>query len=187
MTGETARSAAARPAEREADFAVGLGDTRSYHATHRTLAAAIDTVHDGFQLGRWLRRQRQHARTDAHRGGPPSAAAKALDRIDPWWCPPWSLVWQRAWQHIHDQVQAGHRLDADHHFRSFAPPSARLAPPAAHPLRRPPPRPAVPPGRHRPHPRDRPHPPPQPVRRDRTHACPRLRPPHPGRGLLHRP
>ncbi|MBT2398829.1 helicase associated domain-containing protein, partial [Streptomyces sp. ISL-100] len=114
LTGETARSAAARPAEREADFAVGLGYARSYHATHQTLAAAIDTIHDGFQLGRWLRRQRQHARTDAHRGGPPSAAAKALDKIDPWWCPPWSLAWQRAWQHIHDQVQAGHRLDADH-------------------------------------------------------------------------
>ncbi|WP_244190809.1 helicase associated domain-containing protein, partial [Streptomyces caeruleatus] len=37
------------------------------------------------------------------------------------WCPPWNLAWQRAWQHIHDQVRAGHRLDADHHFRSFAP------------------------------------------------------------------
>ncbi|MDW8809608.1 Helicase associated domain protein [Streptomyces scabiei] len=121
LTMETARGAAARPAEREADFAVGLGYARSYHATHRTLAAAIDTVYDGFQLGRWLRRQRQHARTDADRGAPPSAAAKALNKIDPWWCPPWSLAWQRAWQHIHDQVRAGHRLDADHHFRSFAP------------------------------------------------------------------
>ncbi len=124
LTMETARGAAARPAEREADFAVGLGYARSYHATHRTLAAAIDTVHDGFQLGRWLRRQRQHARTDADRGTPPTAAAKALNRIDPWWCPPWSLAWQRAWQHIHDQIKAGHRLDTDHHFRSFAPPNA---------------------------------------------------------------
>ncbi|MFD5134425.1 helicase associated domain-containing protein [Streptomyces olindensis] len=41
--------------------------------------------------------------------------------VDPWWCPPWSLAWQRAWQHIHHQVHAGHRLDADHHFHSFAP------------------------------------------------------------------
>ncbi|MET9647651.1 Helicase associated domain protein [Streptomyces syringium] len=121
LTADRARGAAARPAEREADFAVGLGYARSYHATHGTLAAAIDTVHDGFQLGRWLRRQRQHARTDADRGTPPTAAAKALNRIDPWWCPPWSLAWQRAWQHIHDQVRAGHRLDTDHHFRSFAP------------------------------------------------------------------
>ncbi|MDH2393848.1 helicase associated domain-containing protein [Streptomyces sp. HNM0663] len=121
LTADRARGAAARPAEREADFAVGLGYAHSYHATHRTLAAAIDTVHDGFQLGRWLRRQRQHARTDAHRGALLSAAAKALARIDPWWCPPWTLAWQRTWQHIHDQVEAGHRLDADHHFRSFAP------------------------------------------------------------------
>ncbi|MDX3588926.1 helicase associated domain-containing protein [Streptomyces europaeiscabiei] len=121
ITADQARSAAARPAEREADFAVGLGYARSYHATHRTLAAAIGTVHDGFQLGRWLRRQRQHARTDTDRGTPPSAAANALARIDPWWCPPWTLAWQRAWQHIHDQIKAGHRLDADHHFRSFAP------------------------------------------------------------------
>ncbi|MEV8311907.1 Helicase associated domain protein [Streptomyces flavidovirens] len=121
LTADRARGAAARPAEREADFTIGLGYARSYHAAHGTLAAEIDTVHDGFRLGRWLRRQRQHARTDADRGAPPSAAAKALDRVDPWWCPSWTLAWQRAWQHIHDQVRAGHRLDADHHFRSFAP------------------------------------------------------------------
>ncbi|MFJ2444047.1 helicase associated domain-containing protein [Streptomyces sp. NPDC087658] len=117
ITEDQARGAAARPAENEADFATALGYARSYHATHGTLATATETVHDGFQLGRWLRRQRQHA----HRGTPPSARTKALTAIDPWWCPPWNLAWQRAWQHIHDQVQAGHRLDADHHFRSFAP------------------------------------------------------------------
>ncbi|MDW4910702.1 Helicase associated domain protein [Streptomyces sp. ADMS] len=121
ITADQARSAAARPAEREADFTIGLGYARSYHAIHGTLAAEIVTAHDGFQLGRWLRRQRQHARTDAGRGAPPSAAAKALEKVDPWWGPPWSLAWQRAWQHIHDQIKAGHRLDADHHFRSFAP------------------------------------------------------------------
>ncbi|CAL9327345.1 hypothetical protein SUDANB51_08153 (plasmid) [Streptomyces sp. enrichment culture] len=120
LTADRARGAAARPAEREADFAVGLGYARSYHATHGTLAAAISTVHDGFELGRWLRRQRQHARIDADRGAPQSAAAKALTTVDPWWCPR-SLAWQRAWQHIHHQVHAGHRLDADHHFHSFAP------------------------------------------------------------------
>ncbi|MFF4658883.1 helicase associated domain-containing protein [Streptomyces sp. NPDC001381] len=121
LTADRARGAAARPAERETDVAVGLGYARSYHSTHGTLAAAISTVHDGFELERWLRRQRQHARTDADRGAPQSAAAKALTAVDPWWCPPWSLAWQRAWQHIHDQIKAGHHLDADHHFRSFAP------------------------------------------------------------------
>ncbi|WP_260609338.1 helicase associated domain-containing protein [Streptomyces sp. WAC 01325] len=121
ITADTARSAAARPAEREADFAVGLGYARSYHAVHGTLAAEIDAVHDGFQLGRWLRRQRQHTRDHAHRGTPLSAQTKALSSVDPWWCPPWSLAWQRAWQRIHDQITAGHRLDADYHFRSFAP------------------------------------------------------------------
>ncbi|MEU5768964.1 helicase associated domain-containing protein [Streptomyces asoensis] len=121
LTSDRARGAAARPAEREADFVVGLGYARSYHAIHGTLAAAIDTVHDGFQLGRWLRRQREHARTGARRGMLPSAAAKALAAVDPWWCPAWSLAWQQAWQHIHGQIKAGHRLDADRHFRSFAP------------------------------------------------------------------
>ncbi|WP_239487014.1 helicase associated domain-containing protein [Streptomyces durocortorensis] len=121
ITADRARGAAARPAENEADFATALGYARSYHAAHGTLAAAISTVHDRFHLGRWLRRQRQHARTDAGRGTPPSAQTKALSAVDPWWCPPWNLAWQRAWQHIHDQVRAGHRLDADHHFRSFAP------------------------------------------------------------------
>ncbi|MGW1616552.1 helicase associated domain-containing protein [Streptomyces sp. NPDC002285] len=121
ITADQVRSVAARPAENEADFASALGYACSYHAVHGTLAAAVDTVHDGFQLGRWLRRQRQHARDHAHRGTPPSTPTKALSAVDPWWCPPWSLAWQRAWQHIHDQIKAGHRLDADHHFRSFAP------------------------------------------------------------------
>ncbi|MEU1091561.1 helicase associated domain-containing protein [Streptomyces sp. NPDC005576] len=121
ITADRAHGAAARPAESEADFATALGYARSYHAIHGTLAAAISTVHDGFHLGRWLRRQRQHARTDAGRSALPSAQTKALSAVDPWWCPPWNLAWQRTWQHIHNQVGAGHRLDADHHFRSFAP------------------------------------------------------------------
>ena len=120
ITPDRARGAAARPAERKADVAVGLGYARSYHSAHGTLAAAISTVHDGFQLGRWLRRQRQHARVDAGRGAPPSAATKALTGIDPWWCPSWSLAWQRAWQHIHHQVKAGLLLDPLHEFRSFS-------------------------------------------------------------------
>ncbi|MFI1441835.1 helicase associated domain-containing protein [Streptomyces fructofermentans] len=121
ITAAHAQSAAARPAENEADFVTALGYARSYHAVHGTLAAAVDTVHDGFQLGRWLRRQRQHARDHADRGRPPSAQTKALSAVDPWWCPPWSLAWQRTWQHIHLQIEAGHPLDTDHHFRSFAP------------------------------------------------------------------
>ncbi|MFI5635378.1 Helicase associated domain protein [Streptomyces sp. NPDC051664] len=121
ITADTARGTAARPAENEADFATALGYARAYHTARGTLAIPVDTVHDGFQLGRWLRRQRQNARTDTRRGAPPSAAAKALGSVDPWWCPPWSLAWQRTWQHIHQQVQAGHQPDAMHEFRSFAP------------------------------------------------------------------
>lgn len=121
LSADRACDAAARPAENEADFATGLGYARSYHSAYGTLAAAINTVHDGFELGRWLRRQRQHARTDADTGAPQSVAAQTLTSVDPWWCPPWSLAWQRSWQHIHQQVQAGHQLDATHEFRSFAP------------------------------------------------------------------
>ncbi|MFD8550219.1 helicase associated domain-containing protein [Streptomyces fradiae] len=105
LTADRARGAAARPAEREADFAVGLGYARSYHSTHGTLAAAISTVHDGFELGRWLRRQRQHARTDADRGAPECAAVKALTAVDPWWCPPWPYHWHRTYH----QAQTCHR------------------------------------------------------------------------------
>ncbi|WP_261387038.1 Helicase associated domain protein [Streptomyces sp. BK340] len=121
LSADRACDAAARPAENEADFATGLSYTRSYHSAYGTLAAAINTVHDGFELGRWLRRQRQHARTDADTGAPKSVAAQTLTAVDPWWCPPWSLAWQHSWQHIHQQVQAGHQLDATHEFRSFAP------------------------------------------------------------------
>ncbi|WP_239008673.1 helicase associated domain-containing protein [Streptomyces sp. Tue 6075] len=76
-----------------------MGYARSYHAAHGTLAAAISTLHDGYHLGGWLRRQRQHARTDAGRGAPPSAQAKALSAVDPWWCPRWNVAWQPSVQH----------------------------------------------------------------------------------------
>ncbi|WP_329331172.1 helicase associated domain-containing protein [Streptomyces sp. NBC_00663] len=121
LTEEIARGTAARPSEHEVEFFVGLRYARSYHATHHTLATATDVVHDGFQLGRWLRRQRQQAREHTRRGTPPSTQTKALDAVDPWWCPPWPLAWQGTWQNIRLQVEGGHQLDADHHFRSFAP------------------------------------------------------------------
>ncbi len=159
-------------AEHEADFAVGLGYARSYHSTHGTLATANSTVH-GFELGRWLRRQRQHARPDADRGAPHSAAAKALTAVDPWWCPPWSLAWQRSWQHIHHQVG---RPPARRHARvpQLLLHRARLATPTDHAVRRPASRPAAPPGRHRPHRGKHPHPARHPVRRNRTGPCQHL-------------
>ncbi|MFE7608419.1 helicase associated domain-containing protein [Streptomyces celluloflavus] len=86
--------AAARPAEREADFATALGYARSYHAIHGTLAAAIDTVHDGFPLGRWLVRTRRQAR----QGHLSAATSQALTAIAPWWNPPWPHTWQRTYQ-----------------------------------------------------------------------------------------
>lgn len=121
LTVDRVRSAAARPAGHDADFATGLGYARSYHAAHGTLATGIDTVHEGYKLGRWLHRQRQHARANDRCDTPSSDAAKTLDTVDPWWCPPWPLAWQRTWQHIHQQMQAGHPRNATYEFRRLAP------------------------------------------------------------------
>ncbi|MEU2476032.1 helicase associated domain-containing protein [Streptomyces sp. NPDC012842] len=115
ITAAAALEATTRPAENEADYATALRHARSYHAVHHTLAAATSTIHDGFHLGQWLRRQRQHARDHARRGAPTTAAAKALSTLDPWWCPPWSLSWQRSWQRIHDQNETGGQPDTDRH------------------------------------------------------------------------
>ncbi|WP_330319450.1 helicase associated domain-containing protein (plasmid) [Streptomyces clavifer] len=121
ITAAAALEATTRPTESGTDYATALGHARWYHAVHNTLAAATGTIHDGFHLGQWLRRQRQHARDNARRGAPSPAAAKALSALDPWWCPAWSLAWQRSWQRIHDQSETGARPGTGHHSRSLTP------------------------------------------------------------------
>ncbi|MFJ8955271.1 Helicase associated domain protein [Streptomyces sp. NPDC102381] len=74
---------------RQQAFDRGLAHAAAYAAAHGHLSAPVNTVHDGFPLGRWLADQR--GRTP----GPERAAA--LTALDPWWNPPWPITWQRAY------------------------------------------------------------------------------------------
>lgn len=68
---------------------------KAFAETHGHLAVPHDTLHEGFCLGRWLIKQRYRA----NKTSPSFPAARALTAIDPWWNPPWGMVWQRAYHH----------------------------------------------------------------------------------------
>ncbi|MEV8015258.1 hypothetical protein AB0O76_02630 [Streptomyces sp. NPDC086554] len=57
----------------------------------------MKTVHDGFPLGEWLNRQRELAK----KRSTPSPTQQTLTTIDRWWNPPWPILWQRAYHHVH--------------------------------------------------------------------------------------
>ncbi|MFF9691305.1 helicase associated domain-containing protein [Streptomyces sp. NPDC014623] len=95
---DAAAVAAARPRRRnlKAGAEEALAHARSYAAGHGSLASMTSaTVHEGFRLGQWLANQRNYQRT-GHRPLP-AGRAQALAAIDPWWCPPWHLKWQRSY------------------------------------------------------------------------------------------
>ncbi|MEU0374881.1 helicase associated domain-containing protein [Streptomyces sp. NPDC006283] len=75
---------------------------------HGRLCPPIKTVHDCFPLGEWLDRQRQLATKRSS----PSPTQQALAAIDPWWNPPWPILWQRAYHHAHTHP----RHPATHHW-----------------------------------------------------------------------
>ncbi|MFD5588953.1 Helicase associated domain protein [Streptomyces sp. NPDC127063] len=106
-------AATARPRRRnlKAGAEQALAHARSYAAEHGSLASVTSTtVHEGFRLGQWLASQRTRQRT-GHRPLP-GGRAQALAAIDPWWCPPWHLKWQRHYNDARDAT-AGHCLQAE--------------------------------------------------------------------------
>ena len=76
---------------RQQAFDRALAHAAAYAARYGHLAAAVDEIHDGFALGRWLATQRTRAETLTDQR---AAALAALDR---WWNPPWPITWQRAY------------------------------------------------------------------------------------------
>ncbi|WP_448333786.1 helicase associated domain-containing protein [Streptomyces sp. DSM 41534] len=70
-----------------------LEHAKAFADQHGHLAVPHDTHHNGFPLGRWLNKQRYRTRKTG-----PTPAAHALTAIDPWWNPPWGMVWQHAYQ-----------------------------------------------------------------------------------------
>ncbi|MFE7497577.1 Helicase associated domain protein [Streptomyces albidoflavus] len=83
---------------RQQAFDRGLVHAAAYIAVHGHLAAPVDTVHDGFPLGRWLASQRSRT--------PGPERAVALTALDPWWNPPWPLTWQRAYHAARQHLAA---------------------------------------------------------------------------------
>ncbi|MFE0493065.1 Helicase associated domain protein, partial [Streptomyces griseoaurantiacus] len=85
------------PSPRPRPHAEALTHARTWASEHGHLCPPIKTVHDGFPLGEWLNRQRELAKKRSS----PSPTQQALATIDPWWNPPWPILWQRAYHHAH--------------------------------------------------------------------------------------
>ncbi|QIK10953.1 helicase [Streptomyces sp. ID38640] len=85
------------PSPRPRPHAEALTHARAWASEHGHLCPPIKTVHDGFPLGEWLNRQRELAKKRSS----PSPTQQALATIDPWWNPPWPILWQRAYHHAH--------------------------------------------------------------------------------------
>ena len=111
--------AAPRARNRKAGSEEALAHARSYATLHGHLAGVTDTtVHEGFRLGPWLAGQRDTSRPV------PAERAKALADIDPWWCPPWDLRWQRAYYRAKDATP-DRRLQLAAGFSNLDPAVAR--------------------------------------------------------------
>ncbi|MCX4826855.1 Helicase associated domain protein [Streptomyces sp. NBC_01142] len=98
---------------RDVAFDEGLAAARAWAREHGHLLAPTDAVWQAYPVGVWLKNQRAAARrADEQRrhrqmaGGEPSAGGgqlsrerrRALDAIDPAWCPAWSVAWQRCFR-----------------------------------------------------------------------------------------
>ncbi|MCX4429411.1 Helicase associated domain protein [Streptomyces mirabilis] len=106
LTLEAVRTARPRRKHMATHFQRALSCARAYADAHGTLTAATtDIVQDGLKLGQWLANQRSKDRTYQARHGTASPRALALSAIDPWWNPPWTLEWQRAWHQARTHVR----------------------------------------------------------------------------------
>ncbi|MDQ0904183.1 superfamily II DNA or RNA helicase [Streptomyces canus] len=106
--------------EFDAAFEEGLAAAAAWAADHHIgLAAPTDAMHGDYPIGKFLSNQRAAARRAevlAHHQTegttPPDSSTtpltdlrrQALEDIDPGWCPPWPIDWQRhfrlAWHHM---------------------------------------------------------------------------------------
>ncbi|MFF5257067.1 Helicase associated domain protein [Streptomyces leeuwenhoekii] len=86
-----------QPSPRPRPHTEALRHARTWAADHGHLCPPIKTVRDGFPLGKWLDSQRQLAKKRTS----PSPTQQVLTAIDPWWNPPWPILWQRAYHHAH--------------------------------------------------------------------------------------
>ncbi|MFD5463065.1 Helicase associated domain protein [Kitasatospora sp. NPDC127059] len=83
----------------DARFEAGLDWARVWAKEHgSSLAAPARASVGSYPIGTWLSELRAAAQVPA---GEPGALSperrRALEEIDPWWCPAWPITWQRAY------------------------------------------------------------------------------------------
>ncbi|MFJ4585182.1 DEAD/DEAH box helicase [Streptomyces echinatus] len=105
----------------------GLAAARGWAAENGHLAAPTDATYKGYRVGIWLKNARAAARKAAEieqrraEGLPVQSAAGALSEerreqledIDPSWCPPWPVEWQRAFHLLRQHLQADGELPTE--------------------------------------------------------------------------
>lgn len=100
-------------------FDEGLAAARGWAAEHGHLLAPTEATWENYPVGVWLKNQRAAARrsedrqADAGReegsaaGGLSRERRRALEEIDPAWCPVWPMAWQRCFHLARTYRQAG--------------------------------------------------------------------------------
>nr|WP_280842448.1 DEAD/DEAH box helicase [Kitasatospora phosalacinea] len=83
----------------DARFEAGLAWARQWAAEHHgSLAAPARASIGGYAIGTWLVELRAQAEVpEGEPGALPEARRRALEAIDPWWCPAWPITWQRTY------------------------------------------------------------------------------------------
>lgn len=97
----------AHEAEWEASLAAAKGWAQ---ANGGHLAAPATAQYNGVRVGRWLSQQRTLAGRAPEDGGLLPSRRKALESVDPWWCPPWPIPWQRQYRTALAHVNNGGTL-----------------------------------------------------------------------------
>ncbi|MFF2654273.1 Helicase associated domain protein [Streptomyces sp. NPDC058045] len=102
-------------------FEEGLAAAREWAAEHGHFLPPATAVWGGYPVGNWAKAQRAAAKRadqiEARReaglpagsaaGALPDARRRALEDIDPGWCPAWDVGWQRAFRLLQAHVRGG--------------------------------------------------------------------------------
>ncbi|GAA1239808.1 DEAD/DEAH box helicase [Kitasatospora nipponensis] len=83
----------------DARFEAGLDWARVWAKDHGgSLAAPARASVGGYAIGTWLSELRAAAQVPAgEQGALAPERRRALEEIDPWWCPTWPITWQRTY------------------------------------------------------------------------------------------
>ncbi|MFI5877617.1 Helicase associated domain protein [Streptomyces sp. NPDC051445] len=102
-------------------FDEGLAAARGWAAEHGHLLAPTEATWENYPVGTWLKNQRAAARrAEDHLAEGPQAGSgsgglsrerrRALEEIDPAWCPAWPVAWQRCFHLARMHLQSGGSL-----------------------------------------------------------------------------